>query len=670
MGITAFYIISIIYGVISSLGFLKQNLPSPFLFLFLGIIIIYCIYYAQVGRVTLIHSIVLALAVNAGVQLTGGSGSSLFPLYLAVLPVIAYKEHSSNYWIIALSLIAAETLSALFSHSVIPVPLIILAIAAVIFGSIARKHIENEEFLRKSLVKYESRDEFFGPASFDHRSIVTSVTSIDSHYGIERPLLFFIQLIHNIFDCHTTAIFSSSDTYLTLIQGFSHSDLFKKEAVLNAQAGMYRQVISAGKAVLIKEFVQNPEELGYYRGAVAVSSVMIAPVTVLDAVAGVLVADRAEGRFSDKEREKFEDAARTAGFLLAMLKLYEQKSMDAKYLRFIAEHVEALHKELGLKKILADAVSSFRSVMECNDVTIAAIDELRGTGEIVESTYIKKQTKFALDDGLVGLIARHKKFIIKEDMNRSGIVIFKKGMRTKNLSFIGVPVQLDEELLGVLWCEDHQTKKFTEESARAMNILASQLSFAWQRALHHEQEVEQAARDGLTELYNHRRFQEILAEELEKKRELVLLFFDIDHFKKINDTYGHQAGDEVLKFIGKLIRKTGIAARYGGEEFAIILPKYSLEKGIRLATQIKAQLKKSVIPFNDTQIRITVSIGVAHYPTDAKTRHELIEKADRAVYCGKETGRDKIIAAKTIRESEYRMARRAEDKKVREVEQQ
>lgn len=648
MGITVFYILSIVYGVISSLGFVQRDLSSPFVYIFLGLIIIYCIYFAQKSKITFIHSIILAVVTNASVQLTGGSGSPLFPIYLAVIPVIAYKEQSINFWIVALSLLAAEVLSSLFSHHVLLIPLVILAIAVVIFGFIARKHVENEEFLKKSLVKYESRSEFFGPADFNHKNIITSIKNIDDHHGIERPLLFFINLVHNIFDSHTTAIFSYYNNYLTLIQGFSQSELFKKQTVLSVQSGMYRQVISAGKAILIKEFVQNPEELGYYRGEVQVSSVMIAPVMVLDKVEGVLIADKKEGRYSDRDRDRFEDASRTAGFLLSLLKLYEQKSIDAKYLRFIAEHVEALHKELGLKKILADAAASFKSVMECNDVTIAAIDELRSTGEILESTYLKKQTKFPLDDGLVGLVARHRKFIIKEDMNQGEVVVFKKGVRTRNLSFIGVPVQLDEELLGVLWCEDHQTKKFSDESARALNILASQLSFAWQRAIHHEQEVEHAARDGLTELYNHRRFQEILAEELEKRKELVLLFFDIDHFKKINDTHGHQAGDEVLKFIGKLIRKTGIAARYGGEEFAIILPKYSLEKGIRIASQLKAHLKKSVVTFNDTKIQITVSIGVAHYPSDAKTRHELIEKADRAVYYGKETGRDKIVPARSV----------------------
>ncbi len=648
MGITVFYICSIVYGVISTLGFVRWDLASPFLYIFLGLIIIYCIYYTQITKITIIHSIILAVVANASVQLTGGSGSPLFPIYLAVIPVIAYKEQSINFWIVALSLCVAEVLSSLFSHHVSLMPLIILGIAVVIFGFIARKHVENEEFLKKSLVKYEARSEFFGPADFDHKNIITSIKSIDDHHGIERPLLFFVKLVHSIFDSHTTAIFSYYNNYLTLIQGFSQSELLKKQTVLSAQSGMYRQVISAGKAILIKEFVQNPEELGYYRGEVQVSSVMIAPIIVLDKVEGVLIADKKEGRYSDRDRDRFEDASRTAGFLLALLKLYEQKSIDAKYIRFIAEHVEALHKELGLKKILADAAASFKSVMECNDVTIAAIDELRSTGEILESTYLKKQTKFSLDDGLVGLVARHRKFIIKEDMNQGDVVVFKKGVRTRNLSFIGVPVQLDEELLGVLWCEDHQTKKFSDESARALNILASQLSFAWQRAIHHEQEVEHAARDGLTELYNHRRFQEILAEELEKRKELVLLFFDIDHFKKINDTHGHQAGDEVLKFIGKLIHKTGIAARYGGEEFAIILPKYSLEKGIRIASQLKAHLKKSVVTFNDTKIQITVSIGVAHYPSDAKTRHELIEKADRAVYYGKETGRDKIVVAKTV----------------------
>jgi diguanylate cyclase (GGDEF)-like protein len=203
-----------------------------------------------------------------------------------------------------------------------------------------------------------------------------------------------------------------------------------------------------------------------------------------------------------------------------------------------------------------------------------------------------------------------------------------------------------------VWLEDHRTKKFSEDHARVLNIMASQLSFAWQRANLHNQVKELSVRDGLTGLYNHRYFQEILEREINKKRELVLIFFDIDHFKKVNDTYGHQAGDAVLKFLGRLISQTGIAARYGGEEFAILLTKCSLKKGIDQAVRLKDHLLKSEITFKQVKIRITVSIGIAHYPEDADHRIDLIEKADKALYRAKETGRDRIIIAKTMSEKE------------------
>jgi diguanylate cyclase (GGDEF)-like protein len=170
----------------------------------------------------------------------------------------------------------------------------------------------------------------------------------------------------------------------------------------------------------------------------------------------------------------------------------------------------------------------------------------------------------------------------------------------------------------------------------------------WQRAIHHEQEKEKAARDGLTGLFNHRQFQEFLQKEIDEKKEVVLLMFDIDHFKKVNDTYGHQAGDKVIKFLANLISHTGIAARYGGEEFAIVLSNCSLKKGIDQAVRIRAHISKVPIKFNNSEMQITISVGVAHYPGDAKTREELIEKADNAMYRAKQTGRNKVIVARTM----------------------
>ena len=125
-----------------------------------------------------------------------------------------------------------------------------------------------------------------------------------------------------------------------------------------------------------------------------------------------------------------------------------------------------------------------------------------------------------------------------------------------------------------------------------------------------------------------------------------IVIMDLDHFKMVNDTYGHQAGDEVLKFLGHLVSQTGIAARYGGEEFALILPGVNLDKGIKTAVKLKDHLIKADIRYNQIKIKITVSVGIAHCPRHAKTRMDLIEKADQALYVAKETGRDKIMIAK------------------------
>jgi len=249
----------------------------------------------------------------------------------------------------------------------------------------------------------------------------------------------------------------------------------------------------------------------------------------------------------------------------------------------------------------------------------------------------------------VGFVARHKNSIIKDDLNKGNLVTFKKGLKSANASFVGVPIQQDDELLGVIWLEDHQRKKFNEDDVRILNILSYQLSLAWQRAILYDKVKELSIRDGLTDLYNHRHFQEILEEKINDVNELVLMLLDIDHFKRINDTYGHQAGDRVLQFLARLISEVGIAARYGGEEFAIIMPACSLKRGMDKAVRMKDQLLKSEVSFDKTKITFTVSVGIAHYPNDAKTRVELIEKADRALYMAKEQGRDRIIIAQTIR---------------------
>lgn len=164
-----------------------------------------------------------------------------------------------------------------------------------------------------------------------------------------------------------------------------------------------------------------------------------------------------------------------------------------------------------------------------------------------------------------------------------------------------------------------------------------------------------ATLDRMTRLYIHHYFQERLSDEMKRSARmnspLCLIMSDIDHFKKFNDTYGHQQGDIVLKETAKLfktnIRTIDIAARYGGEEFAIILPETKMEDAILVATRIRKAIEKHEFPGQADPLHVTMSLGVAQYdPLKDKAKKDLIEKADSALYKAKESGRNKVVAHK------------------------
>jgi len=162
----------------------------------------------------------------------------------------------------------------------------------------------------------------------------------------------------------------------------------------------------------------------------------------------------------------------------------------------------------------------------------------------------------------------------------------------------------------------------------------------------------QANMDGLTELSNHRYFQEALKNKISEASindsSVSLIFIDIDYFKYYNDMFGHQRGDEILKRIGGIISKhlppECIAARYGGDEFAVILPSYSSQEAAEIAEEIRSQVEKTQFYKEDhlPNNKITLSLGVAAYPENAKTQSELINAADEALYKAKYMDKNKV----------------------------
>jgi len=159
--------------------------------------------------------------------------------------------------------------------------------------------------------------------------------------------------------------------------------------------------------------------------------------------------------------------------------------------------------------------------------------------------------------------------------------------------------------------------------------------------------------DSLTQLYNRRHFMAALAVEFERTERygtpLSFVMLDIDHFKRLNDTLGHQAGDEVLRRIGALIKqkiRTGdMPGRYGGEEFSVLLPQTEIDGAMDFAERFRQSVEAMVVPFQEIDIRTTVSIGAASCPhKDVGCEADLIRMADEALYKAKEAGRNTVIA--------------------------
>jgi diguanylate cyclase (GGDEF)-like protein len=176
-------------------------------------------------------------------------------------------------------------------------------------------------------------------------------------------------------------------------------------------------------------------------------------------------------------------------------------------------------------------------------------------------------------------------------------------------------------------------------------FISGDVEAAYHETIHHL-----ATTDGLTGAANRRAFEETLVAEVRRalryQRPLSLVMFDLDHFKRVNDNWGHMAGDLVLATTASLVRKTARAedcvARYGGEEFALILPETSLAAAATLAEKIRTAVMEHLFLHEDQKIPVTVSLGVAEVRPPMQTGKELVRAADEKLYEAKRTGRNRV----------------------------
>ncbi len=217
-------------------------------------------------------------------------------------------------------------------------------------------------------------------------------------------------------------------------------------------------------------------------------------------------------------------------------------------------------------------------------------------------------------------------------------------------SILCSPLLHNNEAIGALNIEDVDRRRHADskDDSRLMVFVSSLAAMAIKNARMFGETRDRANTDGLTKLYTHRYFQDAFDAELRRADRygdfVSIILTDIDHFKKFNDTYGHQIGDLVLKetadVFKQAVREMDIVARYGGEEFTIVLPQTNKTGAVKLADRLRQAVEKREYQTEKGVLHVTISLGVSTFPVDARDKTELIKLADQALYGAKEGGRN------------------------------
>lgn len=346
--------------------------------------------------------------------------------------------------------------------------------------------------------------------------------------------------------------------------------------------------------------------------------------------------------------------------LLLEQRLYEIKVLYdiSQSINFISDTQELLSKII--QKTIEAVNAHHASIMLLNDAT----DELEvkviqgiaphkmGESKIdfenPSITGALAGARIKSDTGIAGAVFKSAKpLIINDTANDSRFHRMPETNYNIN-NMICVPLISNNKPYGVInVVNKNGGLKFGENDLHVITSIANQISLILEKVKLYEQSIT----DGMTRLFIHRYFQARLDEEIIRARRyqstLSLIMLDVDHFKRFNDTYGHQMGDVVLigvaGVVHDLIRNNiDIPARYGGEEFAVILPETDIEGAYRLAERIRLEISKKEFEHDGKKVKVTASLGIASYPAHATAKLDLIARADLALYKSKENGRNRV----------------------------
>ena len=331
-------------------------------------------------------------------------------------------------------------------------------------------------------------------------------------------------------------------------------------------------------------------------------------------------------------------------------RIIESEIKARKAAQALQEIALSINSSLNSDQILSMALSQIERVISYDSASIALIKQdflelklIRG----FKNPEIIQGYRVPLHNSPNKVVIEKREPLIFPDI-QAAFPKYKDAPHNRIKSVLLIPMFNKNKVIGTLNLDSTELNHFKEEDIPVAQAFAAQVAIALENSTLFEKMSQLAIRDPLTGIFNRRHFIESAMIEFKRtkrnKRPFSIILIDIDHFKKVNDTFGHLTGDQVLQMVTKdcqdVLREGDVFGRYGGEEFAILLPETQLQESLEVAERVREVIEKNTVDYGSRQIKITASLGVAGWCEKCKSIESLLSLADQALYVAKAEGRN------------------------------
>ncbi len=412
--------------------------------------------------------------------------------------------------------------------------------------------------------------------------------------------------------------------------------------------GVTGQVFATGEALVIPDVLVHP---GYVPMDAEVRSEIAVPLSHGDVVIGVLNVERTEeNAFTKEDRDLLTLFASQVAVAIQNARLFDaqrRRVLEQQTIQTVVQELTEVHDASYIAGIVD---SQLRNLIEF-DVCCVYVSSPDGrlAPMTADPELVSKVPVLENDEGIAGhVVQTGTPAIVHDTSEDSRVSKLAPWVQSQN-SVIAAPMKHEGDVIGVVLLTKPGRNRFDESTLNLLTIVAAQAAIALDRCRLYEELRVQAVTDELTGLFNRRYLDNRLdAEQSRAARNghaLSVLMLDLDDFKGVNDAYGHHSGDEVLREIARLLRRTvrteDIVARYGGEEFCIILPEIAVDQAVTVAERIRKQVAETELTVDQGVAAVRASIGISgSRPEDTDTT--LVTRADRAMYEAKRMGGDQV----------------------------